>query len=368
MPDFQSIDGGPEPPDLASLASQFASIDAVYCISLREQSARTEAIAEHFRAVGLAPFVTMYRPERGVNPPMAIWTSHRNVARRAIAKKHKRVLILEDDVRFKFPFPRLRDRVARAISRLPEEWWALYLCHLPMQAYPIAAEAMRVRSGGAFAYVANAPFLAWLADAEPLDPEIPVCDLIGPAIDGAFANLPHMYALRPMAARHVDLGSRRTDCQRRLRPGLGAMFDPLLYRAFLLYRYIRVSEAIALALSPFHALTLEYFRRRSGVALARQARRIRDSGGFDASAYLLANPDVAASGVEPLRHYLSAGAKEGRNPKPPLAGFDSQMYLAANPDLREAGIDPIAHYLAYGRAEGRPLRPEPEPRRAEIVS
>jgi GR25 family glycosyltransferase involved in LPS biosynthesis len=359
MSDFESIDGGIETADSVGLASALGSIDAVYCISLREQSDRTKAIIDHFRAIGLAPFVTMYRPERGVNPPMAIWTSHRNVARRALANNHKRVLILEDDVRFTLPFERLRARLASAISNLPQEWWALYLCHLPMQAYPVARDAMRVRSGGAFAYIANAPLLEWLARSEPLDPEIPICDIIGPAIDGAFANLPHMYALRPMAARHVDLGTRRTDCQRRLRPGVGAFFDPLFYRDFLLYRFILVSEACALALSPFHALTLEIFRRRSGAALSREARRLRESGGFDAQAYLLANPDVVASGVEPLRHYLTAGAREGRNPKPPLAGFDSELYLAANPDLRAAGIDPLLHYLSYGRVEGRPLTPAP---------
>ncbi|WP_156178432.1 glycosyltransferase family 2 protein [Puniceibacterium sp. IMCC21224] len=35
---------------------------------------------------------------------------------------------------------------------------------------------------------------------------------------------------------------------------------------------------------------------------------------FDAPAYLGANPDVAATGMDPLEHYLSSGAAEGRSP------------------------------------------------------
>ena len=35
--------------------------------------------------------------------------------------------------------------------------------------------------------------------------------------------------------------------------------------------------------------------------------------------------------------------------------FDAQAYLTANPDIEAAGVDPFIHYLLYGREEGRVL-------------
>ena len=39
-----------------------------------------------------------------------------------------------------------------------------------------------------------------------------------------------------------------------------------------------------------------------------------------------------------------------------LPGFDPAAYLAANPDVAAAGVDPVLHYLDFGRYEGRRLR------------
>jgi ectoine hydroxylase-related dioxygenase (phytanoyl-CoA dioxygenase family)/SAM-dependent methyltransferase len=38
--------------------------------------------------------------------------------------------------------------------------------------------------------------------------------------------------------------------------------------------------------------------------------------------------------------------------------FDAQLYLLANPDVAKAGANPVEHYLAFGRKEGRKLRPD----------
>lgn len=38
--------------------------------------------------------------------------------------------------------------------------------------------------------------------------------------------------------------------------------------------------------------------------------------------------------------------------------FDPQLYLLANPDVAAAGVDPAQHYLLHGRREKRRLRPE----------
>lgn len=39
------------------------------------------------------------------------------------------------------------------------------------------------------------------------------------------------------------------------------------------------------------------------------------------------------------------------------AGFEPAAYLAANPDVAAAGVDAARHYLEFGRNEGRRLRP-----------
>lgn len=44
----------------------------------------------------------------------------------------------------------------------------------------------------------------------------------------------------------------------------------------------------------------------------REHRRYRNAGLFDAQAYLDANPDVGADGMDPVRHYLLHGRTEGR--------------------------------------------------------
>ncbi|WP_260853950.1 class I SAM-dependent methyltransferase [Paraburkholderia sp. BCC1886] len=38
--------------------------------------------------------------------------------------------------------------------------------------------------------------------------------------------------------------------------------------------------------------------------------------------------------------------------------FDGDAYLAANPDVAAAGVDPVEHYLRHGQHENRPLKPQ----------
>jgi len=76
---------------------------------------------------------------------------------------------------------------------------------------------------------------------------------------------------------------------------------------------------------------------------------------FDSSYYLEQYPDVKAavdSGAIPSAewHYQNYGAAEGRNPN---AVFNTSEYLAANPDVAASGMNPLTHFLQYGAAEGR---------------
>lgn len=58
------------------------------------------------------------------------------------------------------------------------------------------------------------------------------------------------------------------------------------------------------------------------------------------------------AGVEPARHYLLHGAREGLDPGP---FFSTRIYLEGNPDVAEAGVNALAHYELFGRKEGRAL-------------
>lgn len=68
--------------------------------------------------------------------------------------------------------------------------------------------------------------------------------------------------------------------------------------------------------------------------------------------YLDQHPDVRSAGLDPVKHYVSHGAREGRNPSP---NFSTTGYMAANPDVVAANINPLLHYIKFGCAEGRPI-------------
>lgn len=66
--------------------------------------------------------------------------------------------------------------------------------------------------------------------------------------------------------------------------------------------------------------------------------------------YLRVNPDVAAAQVDPFRHYLTYGWREGRQPNP---YFHPKWYLYTYPDVAAAGIEPLLHFVTIGITERR---------------
>lgn len=80
---------------------------------------------------------------------------------------------------------------------------------------------------------------------------------------------------------------------------------------------------------------------------------VATSGLFDEIFYLWGNPDVAATGVDPLDHFIANGGAEARDPHPL---FSARYYLANSPDL-PAGVNPLVHYLRHGGDEGRDPHP-----------
>ena len=69
---------------------------------------------------------------------------------------------------------------------------------------------------------------------------------------------------------------------------------------------------------------------------------------FDSEYYLANNEDVKNAKVDPIKHYLKFGWKEGRNPS---TEFDGNEYLNKRPDVKVAGICPLVHYLKFGKDE-----------------
>jgi hypothetical protein len=78
------------------------------------------------------------------------------------------------------------------------------------------------------------------------------------------------------------------------------------------------------------------------------------SGLVDAGWYRRTYPEIAAD-ADPIRHYLTAGWREGRDPN---AWFATQWYLDRHPDLKQAEEPPLLHFVRQGASAGS--RPHPD--------
>ncbi|MGR8936054.1 MAG: glycosyltransferase [Gammaproteobacteria bacterium] len=138
-------------------------------------------------------------------------------------------------------------------------------------------------------------------------------------------------------------------------------------------------------------LILEYVPSRR-IYLALVTVLIKRKQLFDPTFYLSHNEDIAAKGLDPLKHYVSYGDREGRWPMPlfdpifyaqkaglegkkrtnrllhyayvgrylrfsPSPWFDTAFYLSVNKDVLRSKIDPLLHFLCWGGKEGRSPSP-----------
>ena len=71
---------------------------------------------------------------------------------------------------------------------------------------------------------------------------------------------------------------------------------------------------------------------------------------FDAALYRDRYPDVTGTDADLLKHYMTHGWQEHRDPN---AWFSTSYYLAHNDEILEAGLNPFVHFVTYGRTEGR---------------
>ena len=322
-------------------------VDAIYCICVQGEDDRAERAAAHFHKIGLCRQVTFYRPPRGTDIDAAVWASHRDVARHAMAQNRASALILEDDVEFLVDWPTASRRIARAMTRLPRTWRGFLLGHWPIQSYFVARDVLRTRSACAHAYIARQPLLEWIARSRPLDAAVSVL-WPGTQIDTAIGNLPEMYALFPMIAvqrpptefrynRHVkEDGSRR------------GLFEFDRHRYWIIHYAMRPAEVIAVLASPLHWAIMQLRGMGSGqeyhleTKLGPRLKKIREAGLFDEAFYLDENPDVAKAQIDPLTHYVGCGENEGRSPHPL---FNPDCYRSSLDSLLAPGESALIHYL-----------------------
>ena len=90
--------------------------------------------------------------------------------------------------------------------------------------------------------------------------------------------------------------------------------------------------------------------QKCGFKTTKEYKAIAKSKLFDAKWYLKQNPDVKASGMDPVLHYLKYGWKEKRSCTP---YFDGKQYLEMYPDVARAGVNPLLHWELHGKFEGR---------------
>ena len=189
------------PAEGAAVAADWSGIvDAVYCISLQTRPDRMAAANAEIGRAGLAPLTTFYRPlPHPERPVQGIWESHRAVARHALERGLRRVLILEDDIRFsRIPTAARRTRLAAQLAALPAGWNILFLGHWPFRVRFVARDLVRVESACAHAYIASERMLRWLAERPFGEGDIALRRGAGKGIDSAYSVLPECFAVFPM--------------------------------------------------------------------------------------------------------------------------------------------------------------------------
>ncbi len=160
----------------------------------------------------------------------------------------------------------------------------------------------------------------------------------------------------------------------------------------LLYAGARAIWSTLLETAMALSATLRRLPWLQGAVARREMAIIERSGLFDAAYYLNRYPDVQASGLDPLEHYVLRGAREARQPHVLLDGesyrkrhlavrrfkvnpilhyvrlgsskeldpsplFSASFYLDGNPDGEKSGLTPLQHYLSRGWRSPRSPHP-----------
>lgn len=106
------------------------------------------------------------------------------------------------------------------------------------------------------------------------------------------------------------------------------------------YDLVRFSDC-SIALTP---------SKEIDAAIYTEVEAIKKSGLFNEKFYRSTYLDLALHPVDAVRHYCQHGWREGRNPS---AHFNTRFYLEKYSDIFDAGINPLFHYVIAGASELR---------------
>ncbi|MEM8664891.1 MAG: glycosyltransferase, partial [Pseudomonadota bacterium] len=108
-----------------------------------------------------------------------------------------------------------------------------------------------------------------------------------------------------------------------------------------------VNEIFSLLLRPRSlALHIDWLRNEKKYRRIRRAIRRE----FDDAFYLGTYPELRKLQIGPVRHYISVGWKQGKDPN---EFFSTRAYLDMYHDVAEQKVNPFHHYVSHGRDEGR---------------
>lgn len=122
-------------------------------------------------------------------------------------------------------------------------------------------------------------------------------------------------------------------------------------QSFSTLGYLAANPAVAMAgQNPFLHFTSQ--QAAEAPDKSRDSRKVVDlikahvNSGFYEQTY----PEFADQDLSAAQHYDSIGWRKGYDPAP---DFSTSYYLLTNPDVRDSGLNPFWHYLITGRDEGR---------------
>lgn len=138
------------------------------------------------------------------------------------------------------------------------------------------------------------------------------------------------------------------------------MINPSTLDPFSQEDFLRVlddldNEAKELARSMGASWDIAVGTQAGSHSITTQVLVIARSGLFDADHYLATNADLAALGVDALRHYVEYGDAEGRRPN---VCFDPKAYRGYFPEGALKGICALYHYAVLGEALGLGAPPD----------
>ncbi len=128
------------------------------------------------------------------------------------------------------------------------------------------------------------------------------------------------------------------------------IFNSISWRITKPIRYLRKIKGTIFWI--IFSVTINFLKKPS-LSPFKQFREyifIRNNSLFDKNYYLKNNLNLFNYGINPVWHYIKAGAGEGRNPS---INFNTAFYLRSYADVATSKLNPLYHYIKYGKREGR---------------